>query len=194
MTTSVPDVPPPGHSVPDPSCGPEFVSPPDSPTADKAFVRAHPAHFLAFGGGIGLSRIAPGTMGTLAMFPFFWVLDYFLSALEFLLLIDLLFVMGIWACGVTGKTLGSHDHGGMVLDEMAAFLLVLLFTPKALMWQAFGFLLFRLFDIIKPPPIGYYDRKLRGGFGVMFDDLLAAFMTLLCLAAWKAFVIPSGVF
>jgi phosphatidylglycerophosphatase A len=194
MTTSVPDVPPPAHSVPASSCGAEFVSPPESPTADKAFVRAHPAHFLAFGGGIGLSRIAPGTMGTLAMFPFFWVLDYFLSALEFLLLIDLLFVMGIWACGVTGKTLGSHDHGGMVLDEMAAFLLVLLFTPKGLMWQAFGFLLFRLFDIIKPPPIGYYDRKLRGGFGVMFDDLLAAFMTLLCLAAWKAFVIPSGVF
>jgi phosphatidylglycerophosphatase A len=194
MTTSAPDVPPSAHSVPDPSRGPEFVSPPELPPADKAFVRAHPAHFLAFGGGIGLSRIAPGTMGTLAVFPFFWVLDYFLSALEFLLLIALLFVMGIWACGVTGKTLGSHDHGGMVLDEMTAFLLVLLFTPKALMWQAFGFLLFRLFDIIKPPPIGYYDRKLRGGFGVMFDDLLAAFMTLLCLAVWKAFVIPSGVF
>jgi phosphatidylglycerophosphatase A len=194
MTTSVPDVPPPAHSISESSPGPEFVSSPELPHADKAFVRAHPAHFLAFGGGIGLSRAAPGTMGTLAVFPFFWVLDYFLDALEFLLLIDILFVIGVWACGITGKTLGSHDHGGMVLDEMIAFLLVLLFTPKTLTWQAFGFLLFRLFDIIKPPPIGYYDRKLRGGFGVMFDDLLAAFMTLLCLAAWKAFVLPSGVF
>jgi phosphatidylglycerophosphatase A len=194
MTTSAPDAPPPAHPAPALSGEREFVSPPELPHPDKAFVRAHPAHFLAFGGGIGLSRAAPGTMGTLAVFPFYWVLDYFLGTLEFLLLIDLLFVIGIWACGVTGKALSNHDHGGMVLDEMTAFLLVLLFTPKTLMWQAFGFLLFRLFDIIKPPPIGYYDQKLRGGLGVMFDDLLAAFMTLLCLAIWKAFVIPSGVF
>jgi phosphatidylglycerophosphatase A len=193
MTISAPDVPPQAHSAPDPPGVQGVVSPLELARADKAFVRAHPAHFLAFGGGVGLSRAAPGTMGTLVVFPFFWVFDYFLNALEFLLLIDLLFIIGIWACGVTGKALGNHDHGGMVLDEMTAFLLVLLFTPKTLTWQAFGFLLFRLFDIIKPPPIGYYDRKLRGGFGVMFDDLLAAFMTLLCLAIWKAFVIPSGV-
>lgn len=194
MTISAPDIPPPIHPASDTPDAVEIVFTPELPTADKAFVRAHPAHFLAFGGGVGLSRAAPGTMGTLAVFPFFWVFDYFLNALEFLLLINLLFVIGIWACGVTGKALGNHDHGGMVLDEMTAFLLVLLFTPKTLVWQAFGFLLFRLFDIIKPPPIGYYDRNLRGGFGVMFDDLLAAFMALLCLAIWKAFVIPSGVF
>lgn len=194
MTISAPDIPPPIHPASNAPGAVEIVFPPEFPFADKAFVRAHPAHFLAFGGGVGLSRAAPGTMGTLAVFPFFWVFDYFLNALEFLLLINLLFVIGIWACGVTGKALGNHDHGGMVLDEMTAFLLVLLFTPKTLVWQAFGFLLFRLFDIIKPPPIGYYDRKLRGGFGVMFDDLLAAFMALLCLAIWKAFVIPSGVF
>jgi phosphatidylglycerophosphatase A len=194
MTISAPDAAPSAQPAPDPSDGAEFVAPPESPSPDRAFVRSHPAHFLAFGGGIGLSRAAPGTMGTLAAFPFFWVLDYFLNALEFLLLIDLMFIIGIWACGVTGKALGNHDHGGMVLDEMTAFLLVLLFTPKTLIWQGFGFLLFRLFDIIKPPPIGYYDRKLRGGFGVMFDDLLAAFMTLLCLAAWKAYVMPLGIF
>lgn len=156
---------------------------------DKAFVRRHPAHFIAFGGGAGLSPVAPGTAGTLVAFPLFWVLDYFLEPVEFLLLIIALFVIGIWACSVTGKALGDHDHGAMVWDEVVAFLLVLVFTPNNLIWQAFAFLLFRLFDIIKPPPIRYYDNKLRGGFGVMFDDLLAAFFALLCLAGWKAFVI-----
>lgn len=156
---------------------------------DKAFVRRHSAHFIAFGGGAGLSPVAPGTAGTLAAFPLFWLLDYFLDPVKLLLLIAALFLIGIWACNVTGKALGAHDHGGMVWDEIVAFLLVLVFTPNNLIWQAFAFLLFRLFDIIKPPPIRYYDNKLRGGFGVMFDDLLAAFFTLLCLAAWKAFVI-----
>jgi phosphatidylglycerophosphatase A len=101
----------------------------------------------------------------------------------------MMFIVGIWACGLTGKVLGAHDHGGMVWDEIVAFLLVLFFTPDNIVWQAFAFLLFRLFDIFKPQPIRYYDKKLRGGFGVMFDDMLAAFYTLLCLAAWKAFVL-----
>jgi phosphatidylglycerophosphatase A len=157
------------------------------PRPDKAFVRRRIAHFIAFGGGIGLSRVAPGTAGTLAAFPLFWVLSFFFDAAGFLLLIGALFIIGIWACAATGKALGSHDHGGMVWDEIVAFLLVLEFTPKVLIWQACAFLLFRVFDIIKPPPIGYYDSKLRGGFGVMFDDMLAAFYALLCLAAWKAF-------
>jgi phosphatidylglycerophosphatase A len=157
------------------------------PRPDKAFVRRHIAHFIAFGGGVGLSRVAPGTAGTLAAFPLFWVLNYFLDATSFLLAIGAMFIIGIWACAVTGQALGSHDHGGMVWDEIVAFLLVLVFTPKVLIWQAFAFLLFRVFDIIKPPPIRYYDNKLRGGFGVMFDDILAAFYALLCLAAWKAF-------
>lgn len=159
------------------------------PRPSKAFVRSHPAHFIAFGAGAGLSPIAPGTAGTLAAFPLFWLFNYVLDPVKFFLLINVMFVAGIWACSVTGKTLGSHDHGGMVWDEITAFLLVLFLTPNNLIWQASGFLLFRLFDIIKPPPIGYYDKKLRGGFGVMFDDLLAAFLTLLCLAAWKAFAI-----
>jgi phosphatidylglycerophosphatase A len=165
----------------------------DHPVPDREFVRRSSAHFIAFAGGIGLSPVAPGTAGTLAAFPLFWLLDYFLDPIEFLLLIGVLFIVGIWACRVTGRELGSPDHGGMVWDEVTAFLLVLLFTPKILIWQAFAFLIFRLFDIIKPPPIRYYDKALHGGFGVMFDDLLAAFMTLLCLAAWKAFVIPLGI-
>ena len=153
------------------------------------FVFAHPAFFIAFGGGVGLSRFAPGTMATLLALSLFWLINQHLNPIQFLLLTGTMFVIGIWACGVTGKALGDHDHGGMVWDEIVAFLLVLFFTPQTLIWQAFAFLLFRLFDILKPPPIRYYDKKLRGGFGLMFDDLLAAFFTLLCLAVWKKFLI-----
>lgn len=186
--------PQPGHgsertpeTLPSPVPSPLSAGASPQPRPDKAFVRRHPAYFIAFGGGVGLSRVAPGTAGTLAAFPLFWVLNYFLDAVGFLLLINAMFIIGIWACAVTGKALGSHDHGGMVWDEITAFLLVLVFTPNVLLWQAFAFLLFRVFDIIKPPPIRYYDNKLHGGFGVMFDDILAAFYALLCLAAWKAF-------
>lgn len=157
----------------------------------KAFIRSRLAYFIAFGGGAGLSRYAPGTVGTLTAFPLFWILAYLFDPLALLVLVAIMFLIGIWACGVTGRALGNHDHGGMVWDEITAFTLVLLFTPPFVMWQAFAFLLFRLFDIIKPPPIRYYDRTLRGGFGVMFDDLLAAFLTLLCLAAWKALGVGS---
>lgn len=167
--------------------GPAWQAKAAEPSPTKAFVRSHPAYFIAFGGGAGLSPVAPGTAGTLAAFPLFWLFDFFLDPVSFLLLISFMFIIGIWACSKTGKALGNHDHGGMVWDEITAFLLVLFFTPHNLIWQAFAFLLFRLFDIIKPPPIRYYDQKLRGGFGVMFDDLLAAFLTLLCLAVWKAF-------
>jgi phosphatidylglycerophosphatase A len=88
----------------------------------------------------------------------------------------------VWACEVTGRALGSPDHGGMVWDETTAFLLVLFFTPVYGYWQVAAFLLFRLFDIVKPPPIRYYERLVKGGWGVMIDDILAAFYTLLVLA------------
>jgi phosphatidylglycerophosphatase A len=181
MITSAPD----SQSTPEAGLAPPVVS--DYARPNWEFVTRHPAHFIAFGGGAGLSPAAPGTMGTLAAFLLFGLVSQYFGLVNFLLFIGVLFIIGIWACSVTGKALGNHDHGGMVWDEIVAFLLVLLFTPNALVWQAFAFLLFRLFDIFKPPPIGYYDKKLRGGFGVMFDDLLAAFFTLLCLAAWKAF-------
>jgi phosphatidylglycerophosphatase A len=162
---------------------------PTYPNPSMRFVLQHPAFFVAFGGGAGLSPVAPGTVGTLVAFPLFWLINQNLDPVQFLLLIDIMFIAGIWCCSLTGKVLGIHDHSGIVWDEIVAFLLVLFFTPDNLVWQAFAFLLFRLFDILKPQPIRYYDKKLRNGFGVMFDDLLAAFFTLLCLAAWKAFVL-----
>lgn len=157
-------------------------------TPNWRFVLTHPVHFLAFGFGAGLMRGAPGTAGTLVAFPLFWFLNPRLMPLEFLALVVGLFILGWWICGKTGEDLGVHDHGGIVWDEIVAFLLVLYFTPDTLLWQAFAFLLFRIFDVLKPPPIGYFDQTMRGGFGVMLDDLIAACYTLLCLAFWKTLV------
>jgi len=94
----------------------------------------------------------------------------------------------VWACEVTGRAIGAADHGGMVWDETVAFLLVLFFAPATLPWQAAAFLLFRLFDILKPPPIRYYDQALKSGFGVMLDDLIAASYALLVLAVAKMII------
>jgi phosphatidylglycerophosphatase A len=153
-------------------------------TPDRAFLFAHPAHFLALGFGSGLSPKAPGTAGTLVAFPLFWLLAehpfYWLWIAVFLLI-------GIWACEVTGRNLGVHDHGGMVWDEIAAFLMVLPFAPTGWLGALLAFALFRLFDIWKPFPIGWLDARVPGGFGVMLDDVLAAVYAILCLlaiAAW----------
>jgi phosphatidylglycerophosphatase A len=153
-------------------------------SASPGFVFSHPAHAIAFGFGAGLAPRAPGTFGTLLG----WGLGLALGALHpgaLLPAAAIAFAIGVWACGVTGRDLGIADHGGMVWDEVAAFLLVLAVLPGDLTWQAAAFLLFRVFDIAKPPPIRHFERRYGGGFGVMFDDLLAAGYTLLALAAAK---------
>jgi phosphatidylglycerophosphatase A len=175
----MPDIPAPG--MPGASCDNSRMSDP-IPRPGWRFVLSHPAHFVAFGGGAGLAPFAPGTFGTLLAFPIHWALFPRVDAAEFLLVVLALYVIGVWACEVTGHAIGAADHGGMVWDETAAFLLVLFFVPAAFVWQAWAFLLFRLFDILKPPPIRHYDRQLKSGFGVMFDDLIAAFYTLIVLA------------
>jgi phosphatidylglycerophosphatase A len=157
-----------------------------------AFLVEHPAHFIALGFGTGLAPIAPGTVGTLLAFPLFLAFDAALgpfdawpARLAFLAALAALFALGVWACGRTGRDLGVADHGCMNWDEVVAFLLVLLLTPEGIAWQAFAFVLFRFFDVVKPPPIRHFDRTLKGGFGVMFDDILAAFYALLAMAAAK---------
>jgi phosphatidylglycerophosphatase A len=147
------------------------------------FIVRRPAYFVAFGFGAGLAPVAPGTFGTLLALPLFWVIYPRVDALEYLMLLVVLFGLGVWACEVTGRALGVHDHGGMVWDETVAFLLVLFFVPSSVVWQAAAFVLFRLLDILKPQPIRYFDRAFRSGFGVMLDDLVAAFMALVILAA-----------
>ena len=125
------------------------------------FVFGHPAHFIAFAGGVGLAPIAPGTFGTLLAFPLFGLLtgygDVIFQAAAFVIL----FCAGVWACHASGRALGVADHGGMVWDETVAFLLVLFFTPAGWTWQFLAFVLFRFFDIVKPPPIRHFDRTLK---------------------------------
>ena len=150
-----------------------------------AFAASHPAHMIAFGFGAGLVPYAPGTAGTLLAWPIGWFLAGSYPPMVVLVAIAALFLVGIWACEVTGRRLGVPDHGAMVWDEFVAFLLVLAVVPRGLDWQAAAFILFRAFDIAKPPPIRWFERRFHGGFGVMFDDLLAAAYTLLVLAAFK---------
>jgi phosphatidylglycerophosphatase A len=152
---------------------------------DARFLLRHPAHFLALGFGSGLSPKAPGTLGTLVALPLFLPLMALPEAWH-LPLIAALFFVGIPICGIAGRTLGVSDHGGIVWDEIVAMLLVLEFTPAAASWWIVAFTLFRLFDIWKPFPIRQCDARLKGGFGVMFDDLLAALYAILMLqgALW----------
>jgi len=148
----------------------------------------HPAHLVAFGFGAGLAPVAPGTWGTLLALPVYWLVSPLLDPIGCLMMVAVLLALGIWACEVTGRAIGVSDHGAMVWDETVAFLLVLFFVPAMLPWQAAGFLLFRMLDILKPPPIRYYERTFRNGFGVMLDDLVAAFYTLLVFAVFKAVI------
>jgi len=148
---------------------------------DFKFLFAHPAHLIAFGFGSGLAPKAPGTAGTLLGLPLFWLISAAAPDLpNRIILLIAAFLLGVWACGRSGRALGAADHGGMVWDEIVAFALVLmfipapLFTPAGWLWIALAFALFRLFDILKPWPIRLADAHLKNGFGVMFDDLLAA--------------------
>lgn len=149
--------------------------------ADWRFIVSHPAHFLAFGFGSGLSPFAPGTAGTLAAFPLYWFVRPLFDQTALLFLLIAAFIAGVWFCDKTGRALGVADHGGIVWDEIVAFMLVLLFIPQTPLWFGIAFGLFRLFDIWKPFPIRYFDTRIKNGFGVMLDDLLAAGYALIIL-------------
>jgi phosphatidylglycerophosphatase A len=150
-----------------------------------AFLFRHPAHFLALGFGAGLSRVAPGTFGTLVAIPLAFLLHTFASDWEFVAVIAVLLVTGAWAAQVTGRNLRVPDHGAIVIDEIAAFLLVLHFVGLDWARVAGAFVIFRLFDIVKPPPIRQLDAAMKNGIGVMLDDLLAAGYTLIVFALWQ---------
>jgi phosphatidylglycerophosphatase A len=149
------------------------------------FLVRHPAHFIALGFGTGLSPIVPGTFGTLLAFPLYAMLAVALTPLGVALAIVALFGVGVWACGRTGRDLGVPDHGAMNWDEVVAFLAVLVLTPEGLWWQVGAFVAFRFFDMVKPPPIRHLERSVKGGLGVMADDVVAAFYALLLLAIAK---------
>jgi len=166
-------------------------------TPNLRFLFSHPAHLIACGLGSGLSPIAPGTAGTL----FAW-LTYPLLRLvypadaNFGLFLMFMAVFGTWCVHVTGKHLGEPDHGAIVWDEIVPFWAVLMFVPAAIIdsphghffsvrgwtWQTSAFVLFRLFDIVKPAPASYFDQHMKNGIGVMMDDIVAAAYAVLGLA------------
>jgi phosphatidylglycerophosphatase A len=146
------------------------------------FLFAHPAHLIACGFGSGLAPVAPGTFGTLFAWLTFPLFQPWLSDAQLLALLIAGFIGGAFAAQRTGADLGVIDHGSIVWDEIVPFWLVLLFCPPGLLWQGAAFLLFRLFDIVKPQPARYFDEKVKNGLGVMSDDLIAAGYTILVIA------------
>ena len=145
------------------------------------FLFAHPFHLLALGFGSGLAPGAPGTFGTLVAVPIFWLLEPRLPPVAFLAVIAALYVAGVWICDFTARALGAADPKCIVWDEIVAFLLVLFFAPRTAAWQIAAFILFRIFDAAKPGPVRYAEARFHGGFGVMVDDVVAAFLALVCL-------------
>ena len=139
----------------------------------------NPNHLFAFGFGSGLAPKAPGTFGTLAAIPVFWLIQD-LSWPLYLSWLVVTFILGVYWCDRSAKALGVHDHGGIVWDEMVGYWLTMFFAPVGWLWMLGGFVLFRFFDILKPWPINIIDRRVGGGFGIMVDDIVAA------LYAWLA--------
>jgi phosphatidylglycerophosphatase A len=143
-----------------------------------------PVLFLAFGFGSGLSKYMPGTMGTLAAIPVYWLFVQ-TNVWIYSILTVLVTLVGIYLCEQAAEKLKVHDFGGIVWDEVAGFLITMWLVPFS--WQAVagGFVLFRLFDILKPWPIKWIDSKIEGGLGIMLDDVLAGIFAALIL--WMIF-------
>ncbi|TEW49855.1 phosphatidylglycerophosphatase A family protein [Psychromonas algicola] len=154
---------------------------------------SNPMHLAAVGFGSGLAPVAPGTFGTLAAIPFF----YFLALLSiewYVAVLIVTSVAGFWFCHVTSEAMGVHDHKSIVWDEFVGYwitmLPVLIIYPSIqngaaipFIWVAVGFALFRFFDVLKPFPISWLDKKVAGGFGIMIDDIVAGIFAALVLAA-----------
>ena len=140
----------------------------------------NPVHLLATGFGSGCIPFAPGTWGTLAAIPFYWLASM-LTPAWYLSVVALMIVAGIGLCGRTASNLNTHDHPGIVWDEFAGFFITMSFAPPGWLWIAAGFVLFRLFDILKPWPVGQIDASLKSGLGIMADDIVAGLYAWLCL-------------
>ena len=140
----------------------------------------NPIHFLGLGFGSGLSPLMPGTMGSLAAVPLLVLMSY-TSHTVFLVIALIAAAIGVVICEKTASALGVHDHGAIVWDEIAGMLITFLFIPITAVNLVIGFILFRIFDILKPWPISVIDKNMNGGFGIMLDDIVAALMACGCL-------------
>jgi phosphatidylglycerophosphatase A len=181
-------------SLPDLQEPPVALAPPIQPSVLRPgarFLLSHPAHFIALGAGSGLSRIAPGTFGTLWAWAAFAVMQLYLPADKIGWVILAALVVGWWACTVAARNLRVLDPGAIVWDEVIAFWMVLwLITPAGFIAQLVAFALFRFFDAVKPGPVAWADELFhgfgwKGGLGIILDDLVAAACTLLVIAVWK---------
>jgi phosphatidylglycerophosphatase A len=145
-----------------------------------ATVWRNPIHFVACGFGSGAMPVAPGTFGTLAAIPVYLLMQP-LPMMLYILLTAILFIVGVWLCHSTARDFGVADHGGIVWDEIVGFLVTMVAAPAGWQWIGVGFILFRLFDIIKPWPISWIDKRIHGGLGIMMDDVLAGVYAYVCL-------------
>jgi len=146
----------------------------------------NPIHFLALGFGTGLAPKAPGTFGTLAAFPLYYLMMD-LSVTAYVLITLVITLIGFWLCEKTANDMAVHDHGAIVWDEIAGMLITLIAAPVSWLAVLVGFALFRLFDILKPWPISLLDRHVKGGFGIMIDDVLAGIFAAICLQGIHAY-------
>lgn len=146
---------------------------------------SHPTHFWAFGFGSGLAPKAPGTFGTLAAVPIYLLIQDW-SAWLYVPFLLFTYAIGVWFCHKSSKDLGVHDHGGIVWDEFVGYWLTMFMAPAGWLWVVLGFVLFRIFDILKPWPIGPVDKTVHGGMGIMLDDVLAAVYAWIVLQAIAA--------
>lgn len=145
----------------------------------RAQLVASPANFLALGAGSGLAPFAPGTFGTLAAIPIVVFMPQNLAI--YIAIVMVLFVVGVWLCDTCANDLGVHDHPAIVFDEWVGYLITMIAAPRSFLFLALGFALFRLFDILKPWPIGMADKRISGGLGIMVDDVIAGVFAAIAL-------------
>ncbi|VEL97733.1 phosphatidylglycerophosphatase [Alteromonas sp. 76-1] len=150
----------------------------------------NPVHFLALGFGSGLIPLMPGTFGSAAAIPLL-ILSANMPVMVFIAFTVFASIFGIYLCGKTADDMQVHDHGSIVWDEVAGMFITFLFVPITAPSLLAGFVLFRIFDILKPWPIGPIDKRLHGGTGIMLDDIVAGAMACACLhimmIMWPAF-------
>jgi phosphatidylglycerophosphatase A len=151
------------------------LAPPSSPELLR-----HPAQFLAFGFGSGLAPKAPGTFGTLAAIPLYLLIADW-PLLQYTVFIVLASALGVWVCDVASRQLRVHDHPGIVWDEFVGYWITMWAVPSGWPWIVAGFVVFRVFDILKPWPVSVLDKNVGGGFGIMVDDMLAGALACLTL-------------
>ncbi len=140
----------------------------------------NPIHLLSLGFGSGLSPKMPGTLGTLVGVAIFWLMPV-MEWQYYLGLIVVSFLLGVFLCGYTAKTLQVHDHSGIVWDEIVGYFITMFMVPKSWLWILLGFILFRFFDILKPWPISLADKHVTGGLGIMLDDVIAGIFSVIII-------------